>query len=296
MSVEKNGAVTGGVKWILRLEGLAIFLYALFCFFTPEIFARMSWGLILALFLVPDLSFFGYLINKKVGAVCYNIMHSYVGIFCVFPFYCSSSNVLWFVHPVGMLWVAHIGLDRFLGFGLKYSEGFEYTHLGKIKGFGSKKVADVQKNGAVTGAVNWLLRLEGLMIFILAVYAILYFVMYGMPLYLIIPLFFFPDLCLLGNLISKKVGIIWYDIMHSYITAVVIGYLFLYLGQYAMSTKYNFFPVGWNEMSVSYLALTFMLVWISRISFDRTFGFGFKYLKGFEYTHLGKIKGFSFKK
>jgi hypothetical protein len=30
------------------------------------------------------------------------------------------------------IWIAHIGFDRALGYGLKYGSGFTHTHLGRI--------------------------------------------------------------------------------------------------------------------------------------------------------------------
>ena len=43
---------------------------------------------------------------------------------------------------IAMIWLAHIGIDRALGFGLKYSAGFGFTHLGRIgKGAASMNAA-----------------------------------------------------------------------------------------------------------------------------------------------------------
>jgi hypothetical protein len=33
---------------------------------------------------------------------------------------------------IAMIWLAHIGFDRALGYGLKYASGFGFTHLGRI--------------------------------------------------------------------------------------------------------------------------------------------------------------------
>jgi hypothetical protein len=33
---------------------------------------------------------------------------------------------------VALIWLAHIGFDRALGYGLKYKAGFGFTHLGRI--------------------------------------------------------------------------------------------------------------------------------------------------------------------
>jgi hypothetical protein len=34
--------------------------------------------------------------------------------------------------PLALIWLAHIGIDRALGYGLKYASGFGFTHLGRI--------------------------------------------------------------------------------------------------------------------------------------------------------------------
>jgi hypothetical protein len=36
------------------------------------------------------------------------------------------------VLSIAMIWLAHIGIDRALGYGLKYATGFGFTHLGRI--------------------------------------------------------------------------------------------------------------------------------------------------------------------
>ncbi len=110
---EATGSVTGGLRTMLRLEGLTLFcgmtlLYAVW---------GGSWPVYAILFLAPDLSFAGYLAGPRVGAVVYNAAHSYMA-----PMALS----------IAMIWLAHIGFDRALGYGLKYFAGFGFTHLGRI--------------------------------------------------------------------------------------------------------------------------------------------------------------------
>ena len=121
-----NGAATGGVRILLRLEGLTLFagmvlLYAIW---------GGSWWIFALLFLVPDLSFIAYLAGAKAGAIVYNAAHSYM-----LP---VALMTLGFAFPepwtlsIAMIWLAHIGFDRALGYGLKYRAGFGFTHLGRI--------------------------------------------------------------------------------------------------------------------------------------------------------------------
>jgi hypothetical protein len=113
---------------ILRVEGLAVFIAALF-FYT-----RMggSWGLFALLILAPDLGMLGYLINSKVGSVTYNLLHWYLGSAILLTCYFISKSEIALCLHVALVWAAHIGIDRFLGFGLKYPTGFKDTHLQKV--------------------------------------------------------------------------------------------------------------------------------------------------------------------
>lgn len=125
-AMKTTGTVTGGVRTLLRLEGLALLagmtlLYAL---------SGGSWWIFAILFLAPDLSFAGYLAGPKAGAVVYNAAHSYLAPMALMAagFALASALAL----SIAMIWLAHIGFDRVLGYGLKYSAGFGFTHLGRI--------------------------------------------------------------------------------------------------------------------------------------------------------------------
>jgi hypothetical protein len=122
----ETGAVTGMPRLILRAEGLALGLLAVF------LYGRLgeSWWLFAALILVPDLTLLGYLAGPRAGAAIYNAGHSLAG-----P---AILACLGFVLPafiliaIALVWIAHIGADRALGLGLKYGSGFSFTHLGRI--------------------------------------------------------------------------------------------------------------------------------------------------------------------
>src|SRR5271163_1765344 len=110
-------------RLLLHLEGAAILAASVFAYQHRH----GSWILFAALFLAPDVSMIGYLRNAGVGAATYNAIHTYVGPFLLAGF------ALWMAWPtallVALIWTAHIGFDRMLGFGLKYPTRFRDTHL-----------------------------------------------------------------------------------------------------------------------------------------------------------------------
>ena len=125
MSDHSSAGAAGGVRALLRLEGLLLFTAALLLYAH----AGASWMLFLALFLVPDLSFIAYLFGPRVGAFAYNTMHTTVG-----PIVLALASQVIAVPllPIAIIWFAHVGFDRALGYGLKYASGFSDTHLGFI--------------------------------------------------------------------------------------------------------------------------------------------------------------------
>lgn len=109
---------------LLRLEGLALMLAASVAY----AWLHASWVLFAALFFVPDVSFAAYWAGPKAGAIAYNTLHSYFAPFVL-------GVIAWFnptasLFPFALIWTAHIGFDRALGYGLKYSSAFGHTHLG----------------------------------------------------------------------------------------------------------------------------------------------------------------------
>jgi hypothetical protein len=119
-------AVHGSVLTLLRLEGLAI------AAISAVLYARTgaSWWLFAALWLAPDLSMLGYLAGSCRGARFYNAVHTYV-----LPAVLAFSALVFHAHallPLALIWTNHIGVDRLMGYGLKYSDGFGWTHLGRL--------------------------------------------------------------------------------------------------------------------------------------------------------------------
>jgi Domain of unknown function (DUF4260) len=111
---------------LIRLEGLAAAVVA------AVVYARIggSWLIFVLLFLVPDLSMLGYLRGPRVGAAIYNLAHTYLA-----PILLGASGVFTqqtLVLSLALILFAHIGIDRLLGFGLKYPSGFKDTHLQRL--------------------------------------------------------------------------------------------------------------------------------------------------------------------
>jgi hypothetical protein len=76
------------------------------------------------------LSFIAYLSDPKSGAIVYNAAHSYLAPVALLTTGFAAGEPL--VLSIAMIWLAHIGIDRALGYGLKYQAGFGFTHLGRI--------------------------------------------------------------------------------------------------------------------------------------------------------------------
>jgi hypothetical protein len=118
-------AVAPPILGWLRAEGLAVAILSV------VLFARTgaSWWFFAALWLVPDLSMTGYWAGQRWGARCYNAVHSYL----LPAAFSAAASLLhrpaWM--PFALIWFNHIGVDRMLGYGLKYPSGFGFTHLSR---------------------------------------------------------------------------------------------------------------------------------------------------------------------
>ncbi|MFK7902577.1 MAG: DUF4260 domain-containing protein [Nitratireductor sp.] len=111
---------------VLRLENAVLAIVALVAYHV----SGFSWITFAIFILAPDLSMLGYLINAKVGAICYNIAHSWAvaGAIVLVAFWLKSDVGM----MAGLILAAHIGIDRAIGYGLKHFSGFKDTHLGSI--------------------------------------------------------------------------------------------------------------------------------------------------------------------
>lgn len=89
-----------------------------------------SWWVWPLILLAPDLAALGYLAGPRIGAACYNALHIYgAGMVLAVIGVVTGQTLL---IALGGMWIAHIGADRLLGYGLKSPDGFNTTHLGRI--------------------------------------------------------------------------------------------------------------------------------------------------------------------
>jgi hypothetical protein len=117
---------------LLRIEGAALALAALYVFATLDV----SWWIFAALILAPDLGALGYLRSPALGSRTYNITHLWVWpvalVLAGFLMLRADPGASQLVLAIGLIWAVHIGGDRALGYGLKYPGAFDRTHLGPI--------------------------------------------------------------------------------------------------------------------------------------------------------------------
>ena len=121
-----KGFVIGGVRVLLRLEGIAAFAAAVALY----AYSGFSWALFAFLFLAPDLFMLGYLVGPRIGAAVYNFAHTYTVALALAlgGFFGGSPSTA----ACGLILIAHIGFDRALGFGVKHATAFGDTHLGRV--------------------------------------------------------------------------------------------------------------------------------------------------------------------
>jgi len=114
------------LRYYLQLEALAVFAIAV----TTYASCQFNWWLFGGLFFTPDLFMLGYLFGKRAGALTYNLAHTYF-----IPLLFVGAGTWLRAHAlftIGLIWCAHIGFDRMLGFGLKNDAGFKDTHLNRL--------------------------------------------------------------------------------------------------------------------------------------------------------------------
>jgi hypothetical protein len=121
----QSGVVSGQPRLWLGLEAASVFIVAI----AAYAHGSHSWLLFAAVFLLPDVSFLGYLAGSRFGAVSYNVAHTYaVPLILAAALYIAGRPL-----SIPLIWISHIGFDRMLGYGLKYDLGFGFTHLGRLR-------------------------------------------------------------------------------------------------------------------------------------------------------------------
>jgi Domain of unknown function (DUF4260) len=111
---------------LLRIEEALLLILTLYAYQH----LHYSWLLFAILFLAPDLFMLGYLLNVRIGAASYNLVHT-----LTLPLALLLASYIqhWsFATALALIWTAHIAADRLLGYGLKYPTHFKDTHLQHI--------------------------------------------------------------------------------------------------------------------------------------------------------------------
>jgi Domain of unknown function (DUF4260) len=113
-------------RTLLHAEGAVVAIAAIALYFNAD----YPWWLLVMLVLAPDLSMVGYAAGPTIGAAAYDIAHTYS-----LPVVLGATGVIVDIETavqVSLIWLAHIGVDRAIGYGLKYPSGFKDTHLQRV--------------------------------------------------------------------------------------------------------------------------------------------------------------------
>ncbi len=127
------GTVDRAPALILRAEGAALLAACVIAYGATG----GSWWLFAALFLAPDLFMLGYAVNARLGAALYNLGHTTVVPLAIILAGWGLGAGL--AISLGLIWLGHIGFDRLMGYGLKYADGFQQTHLGSARNTGHER-------------------------------------------------------------------------------------------------------------------------------------------------------------
>ena len=122
-------------SFVQKAENISIFIV------SCSVYAQQGYSLVwfILLLFVFDISMIGYVVNNRVGAHTYNIVHNYV-----VPVVLVGSGVILSIDNlimISLIWIAHISLDRALGYGLKHETSFFDTHLGSIVKHKNNKIS-----------------------------------------------------------------------------------------------------------------------------------------------------------
>ncbi|PWI30794.1 DUF4260 domain-containing protein [Flavobacteriaceae bacterium LYZ1037] len=110
----------------LKLEEVLMFVFGVLAFNQLD----FAWWWFLVLILLPDVGMLGYLINLKIGAFTYNVFHHKgvaIGVYLLGVYFQNEMLQL-----IGIILFTHASMDRVFGYGMKFTDGFKHTHLGKL--------------------------------------------------------------------------------------------------------------------------------------------------------------------
>ena len=116
------------MKTTIRIEELAMFGLSIYAFALTD----FAWWWWFVLILAPDIGILGYLFGNKAGAFAYNVFHHKAIAIALFVlgFYVPNP----WMEIAGIMMFGHSSLDRIFGYGLKFSDSFQHTHLGWLNG------------------------------------------------------------------------------------------------------------------------------------------------------------------
>jgi len=117
------------MKKLIQAEAIVPFLISFLL--INKLPMHFDWWIWIPIFLAPDLSMLGYLINNKIGAYTYNLFHHQLVAIVI-----AATGMLLqlpYVELAGLVLLGHSSLDRVMGYGLKFKQGFSFTHLGTME-------------------------------------------------------------------------------------------------------------------------------------------------------------------
>lgn len=126
MSIARGDHQLSLPRLLLHMEGFAVLSGAV-ALYAYHGYSWLAFGVLL---LAPDVALAVYALNASAGTVLYNLLHSYT-----LPLLLAVLSVVLGAEgglQVALIWSAHIGMDRMLGYGLKYPTGFNDTHLSRV--------------------------------------------------------------------------------------------------------------------------------------------------------------------
>lgn len=122
----RSTVIGSPMKDLLKLEELFLALLSIFLFRPLD----YAWWWFPLLLLAPDAGMIGYVAGPRAGALTYNLLHHKAVAVAAYVAGAMIGSQL--LQLAGLIILAHSSFDRVLGYGLKYPDSFQHTHLGMI--------------------------------------------------------------------------------------------------------------------------------------------------------------------